>query len=107
MLKAQQPHLAQSIKMVSLAVVQPRAGGQPVRQWTIPIGDLIYWGYAVLKPSIDKILSPNPLPLVPGNHCYFCAASRECPAYKSFRLRDAIFPDLTAEEMLQASLDII
>lgn len=102
-LRKNRPDLANSIEEVSLTVVQPRAGGAPVRQWSIKIGDLLYWAYAVLKPSIDKILSATPQKLVPGNHCYFCQASVGCPAYKAYRLRDAVFPDLTEKEL--ATLD--
>jgi len=107
LLREQRPELARTIEEVSLAVIQPRAGGQAVRQWNIPISELIYWAYAVLKPSVDKILSAELLPLVPGNHCFFCAASRECPAYLKHRLRDATFPDLTTQEMLAASMNAL
>ena len=106
MLRQERPDLADTIRHVSLTVVQPRVGGEPVRQWTIPIEELIYWTYAVLKPSVDKILSPVPLPLVPGNHCYFCAASQECPAYRTFRFRDVPpFPELSFQE--HAKIDTI
>jgi|SRR5215472_1344054 len=107
LLTKERPDLAKTIEDVSLAIVQPRAGSSPVRQWSISIGDLLFWAYSVLKPSVDKILSAKPLPLVPGSHCYWCAASRECPAYKTHRLRDSTFPDLTTAEMLSASLDMI
>jgi hypothetical protein len=86
---------------VSLVIVQPRAGGTPVRQWTISIAELLYWGYGTLKPSIDKILSGKPQPLTPGNHCYFCNASSECPAYRKLKVRRTIdsFPDLLPDEI--------
>lgn len=95
----ERPDLAAGIEEVSLTIVQPRAGGSPVRQWNISIGDLLYWAFGVLKPSIDKILSDQVFPLVPGNHCYFCAASSECPAYRAKRLEHSIFPDLTSDEL--------
>jgi hypothetical protein len=94
-LKRERPDLFATLENVCLAIVQPRAGGLPVRQWTISVSDLIYWGYAVLKPSIDAIWSGEPLPLVAGNHCFFCAAAMGCPAYKRMRLQKSIdsFPD--------------
>jgi hypothetical protein len=109
MLREQRPDLAETIEEVSLTVVQPRAGGAPVRQWNIPVGDLIYWAYSVLKPSIDKILSTKTLELVPGRHCYFCAASRGCPAYQKHRLSESmsLFTELTAAEMLAASVNAL
>jgi len=109
MLREQRPDLAKTIEDVSLTVVQPRAGGDPVRQWNITVDDLIYWAYSVLKPSIDKILSTKPLQLVPGRHCYFCAASRGCPAYQKHRLQESmsLFTELTTAEMLAASVNAL
>ena len=91
----ERPDLAATVESVCLVIIQPRAGGDPVRQWSIPISELLYWGYAVLKPSIDKIVDETGLPLVPGNHCYFCAASYTCKAYQRMRLQRSIdsFPD--------------
>lgn len=77
----ERPDLFDSLEAVSLAVVQPRAGGSPVRQWTISVGDLLYWGFAVLKPSVEKIIFERDLPLVSGRHCYFCPASIDCKVY--------------------------
>lgn len=84
-LERDHPELAASIENVCLTIVQPRAGGQPVRQWVLSVGALLYWAFAVLKPSIDKILSKEPQELVPGNHCYFCQASFGCEAYQGLK----------------------
>jgi len=106
LLLKEKPDLAKTIEHVSFGIIQPRAGGAPVRQWVIPVGEMLYWAYSVLKTSVDKILSAQELPLVPGSHCYFCQASRECPAYRKHKLRDANFPDLTTtEEMFAATLN--
>jgi hypothetical protein len=82
-----------------MAIVQPRAGGEPVRQWTISVGDLVYWAYAVLKPAVERIAANEALKFVPGAHCYFCAASRECVAYRRHKLARSIasFPDYEPE----------
>lgn len=106
----ERPDLAATIEAVCLVIVQPRAGGDPVRQWSIPVGELLYWGYAVLKPAVEAITEQTNLPLVPGNHCFFCAASRDCPAYRHLRVQRSIdsFPDYNpdtedmdfAEEMI-------
>jgi hypothetical protein len=90
------PELAAKIEVVCLVIVQPRVGGQAVRQWSIPVGELLYWAYATLKPSIDAIADNAPdLPLTPSSSCFFCAASRECPAYRAYRLQKstALFPE--------------
>jgi hypothetical protein len=70
-----------------------------VRQWTISIGELLYWAYAVLKPAIERIVAGRGLKLVAGNHCFFCAASIECPAYRRLKLQRSIdsFPDYDPE----------
>ena len=93
----ERPDLAATIESVCLVIIQPRAGGDPVRQWSIPLGELLYWGYAVLKPSVETIADPHEgdLPLTPGSHCFFCAASYTCKAYQRMRLQRSIdsFPD--------------
>ena len=98
-LMRERPELAASIESVCMLIVQPRAGGAPVRSWTISVGDLLYWAYAVLKPAIERIVAGRGLQLVAGNHCYFCAASIECPAYRRLKLQRSIdsFPDYNPE----------
>lgn len=99
-LEKDRPDLARNVDFVSLAVVQPRVGGAPVRQWTIPVGDLLYWAYSTLKPSVEEIVfAVEPLPLNPGNHCFFCAASFDCPAYRKLKRQRSIdsFPDWVPE----------
>ena len=82
LLETERPDLLASLESVCLAIVQPRAGGDPVRQWVIPVSDLIYWGFSTLKPTVEKISRANggELPLTPGRHCFFCAASIESTA---------------------------
>jgi len=93
----ERPDLAGTIENVCLTIIQPRAGGDPVRTWSIPVSELLYWGYAVLKPAIEAIADAHEgdLPLTPGNHCFWCPASRDCPAYKRMRTQRSIdsFPD--------------
>jgi hypothetical protein len=99
-LRRERPDLADTIENICLVIVQPRAGGDPVRQWSLSVGELFYWAHAVLKPAIERIVSGVALALVPGAHCYFCAASRECPAYRKLRLQHSIasFPDWVEDE---------
>jgi hypothetical protein len=98
-LQRERPDLADTLETVVLAVVQPRGGGDPVRQWALPISDLLYWAYSTLRPSIDSIVDGDnggPQPeLTPGNHCFFCTASMECEAYRKLRTQRSIdsFPD--------------
>jgi hypothetical protein len=94
-LRNERPDLADTIDNICLVVVQPRAGGEPVRQWTISLAELLYWAYGTLKPSIDKILSGRPLPLKAGNYCFFCQASSGCEVYNRARIKASVahFPD--------------
>lgn len=102
LIEQERPDLAKTIEDIALVIIQPRAGGSPVRQWSLSIGDLIYWGQTTLKPAIEQILSGVELPLVPGNHCYWCAASFDCPAYRKLKVKRAIdsFPDWVPEQEL-------
>jgi hypothetical protein len=95
LLDRERPDLAATLADVCLVIVQPRAGGEPVRQWTITVENLLYWGYAVLKPSIETIVHDPSPGLTPGSHCWFCAASHECQVYRRHRIQRSIdaFPD--------------
>jgi hypothetical protein len=99
-LMRERPDLADTLETICLVIIQPRAGGDPVRQWSIPVSELLYWAHAVLKPSIDRIAAGRGLTLNPGNHCYFCVASIECPAYRRLKLERSIasFPDWVEDE---------
>jgi len=98
-LKHERPDLADTITTVCLVIVQPRAGGNPVRSWAIPLAELLYWGYSTLKPVVDQIAYDPAPPLTPGNHCYFCAASYDCETYQKLRTQRSIasFPDYDPE----------
>jgi Protein of unknown function (DUF2800) len=102
----ERPDLAATIETVCLMIVQPRAGGNPVRSWAISLGDLLYWGFSTFKPSVE-IIANGGGPLVAGNHCYFCAASIDCPVYTKYRTQRSIdsFPDYDPE--LDTELELI
>ena len=97
-LRRDRPELAATIENVCLVIVQPRAGGNPVRSWAISLGDLLYWGYSTFKPSVE-IINNGGASLTAGSHCYFCAASTDCPAYSKYRTQRSIesFPDYDPE----------
>lgn len=99
-LKREKPEIARHIDTVRLTIVQPRAGSRPVREWETPLGDLMFWAYGALRPAVDRILRGKPGPLTPGSHCWFCAASADCEAYRSHRAQREIglYPDWVDEE---------
>lgn len=68
------------IRRVRIVIVQPNSEGEHIRGWDIPAGDLIFWGYAVLKPAADRIFNGTPKPFVVGPWCWFCPGALMCPA---------------------------
>ena len=97
-LRLERPDLAATIENVCLVIVQPRAGGNPVRSWSITLGDLLFWAYSTFKPAVE-IIANGGGSLVAGSHCFFCAASIDCPAYSKYRTQRSIdsFPDYDPE----------
>lgn len=74
---------AQGIKppkntIVDMGIVQPRAGGEPVRRIHISLPDLLAVGYAIAN-TVKQTLRPD-APLNPGDHCRFCPALTGCEA---------------------------
>ena len=68
------------VRRVRIVIVQPNSEGEHVRGWDIPAGDLIFWGYAVLKPAADRIFAGKPGPYAVGSWCWFCPGALMCPA---------------------------
>lgn len=68
------------IKTIEIQIVQPRCPHPdgPIRTWAIDIVDLIEFS-ADLKDAALRTEDPN-APLVPGDHCRWCAAAGFCPA---------------------------
>jgi len=98
----ERPDLAKNTKLVTLVIVQPRAGGAPVRTWTVPVAEILVWSSMVLKPTIDAINDPHEaLELNAGRHCYFCQAGPICPALKALKLVNALdsLPEWVEEEV--------
>ena len=74
------PELRKTVRRVRIVIVQPNSEGEHVRGWDIPAGDLIFWGYAVLKPAADRIFAGKPGPYAVGSWCWFCPGALMCPA---------------------------
>jgi hypothetical protein len=78
------------IRRVRIVIVQPNSEGEHVRGWDIPAGDLIFWGYAVLKPAADRIFEGRPGPFAVGSWCWFCPGALMCPAKAEARQLEAL-----------------
>jgi hypothetical protein len=92
----------QRVRRVRIVIVQPNSEGEHIRSWNIPAGDLIFWGYAVLKPAADRIFAGKPGPYVVGSWCWFCPGALMCPAKAEERQLVALsdFPVWTEEKEL-------
>lgn len=74
------PAMRRRVRRVRIVIVQPNSEGEHIRGWDIPAGDLVFWGYAVLKPAADRIFAGKPGPFVVGSWCWFCPGALLCPA---------------------------
>jgi hypothetical protein len=72
---------AEEAAIVRLVIVQPRASGEPVKAWEIPLRDLRAWGAEILAPACRATDSKDAI-LRAGDHCYYCKAKNQCPALK-------------------------
>lgn len=87
------------IQTISMHIVQPRRpdnDGRVARTWTITRAELEQFGKLV-RDAVDATTAPM-APLVPGDQCRFCPASKTCPKLREVALlgAQAVFPDLDA-----------
>ena len=66
------------VKTVRLTIVQPNAGGAPVRSWDLDVIDLLMWVDDVLVPGVEACAQDD-APLNPGSWCRFCPVAHACP----------------------------
>lgn len=71
--------LLYDIHDVMMTIVQPRAQGDTVKEWSISRDDLLNWGVFTLRPAADKAFKGEG-DFVPGDHCRFCRARQKCRA---------------------------
>ena len=84
---------------VELIIVQPRAGKEKIKSWSIKLLDLMMWAHDPLKKTVDRIAAGDTT-LNSGTHCFFCPAASVCPEMRKAKLQRAIeaFPDLPEED---------
>lgn len=87
-LSSQRLTYGDSIKQISLTIVQPKAGG--VKTWELSTEELLRWGEEVLRPGAALALSgkgearPDPNP---DGWCKFCRARHACKARTEMLLK--------------------
>jgi hypothetical protein len=64
---------------VMMTIVQPRAQGETIKEWSIGRDDLINWGALTLRPAAEAAFKGEG-EFVPGDHCRFCRARQKCRA---------------------------
>lgn len=69
------------ITKVITTIVQPRAGGEPVKTCEYDTIELMEWAYGELRPAALATRKPD-APLVAGDHCKFCGAKGFCQAFR-------------------------
>lgn len=65
-----------TVRNVELVIIQPRAGGETVRRWTVPVGWLQSFRKALLG-AVEAVESDN-APRNAGSWCRWCAAKATC-----------------------------
>ena len=68
-----------NIKHVALAVVQPRADGDSIKEWTIDRDKLLDWGVFTARPVAEKAFAGEG-EFCGGDWCRFCRANKTCRA---------------------------
>lgn len=71
------------LSSVETIVVQPRAyhPDGPIRRATYTVDEVIDWTRTVLYPGVQRATTDNGQTLNAGEHCRFCPALAQCPAY--------------------------
>lgn len=89
---------------IELVIIQPRAGGDSVRRWTVPTGYLLAFK-VMLRESVVNTRKPN-APLKAGTWCRFCPAKATCPeVYKHVQRQAAVvFADKAPAPLAKGTL---
>lgn len=65
---------------VRMVIVQPRCGGDAVKEWEIDAIDLLDFRSDLIKYA--RATEADGAPVVPGDHCRFCPAAAVCPGIR-------------------------
>lgn len=68
----------ETLKQVSMHIVQPRAAGKDIKSWTVPASYLVKWGHNVLIPGMERA-EKGEGDFQTGDWCRFCPAILDCP----------------------------
>lgn len=73
-------HLLYNIKQVALTIVQPRAQGDTVKEWSIEADKLLDWGVFTVR-HLAELADKGEGDFCAGDWCRFCRAKATCRAY--------------------------
>jgi hypothetical protein len=71
------------VSSMTMTIVQPRTGGDPVRTTSIDAIALAEWSFTLLDRA--RATQQPDAPLAAGEWCRFCGAKQSCPAYQGGR----------------------
>lgn len=74
-------HAKFKVKRIVTIIVQPRAGGEPIRRAEYDAATLLDFAQDVVE-AVQRTEAPD-APLVPGSHCEFCKLNGQCRAQAS------------------------
>ena len=77
------------IDRIIMVVVQPRAGGDPVKIWEIDRAELWDWENGDLRPAVARLFEAD-APFVAGDHCRWCPVAPNCKAFETTAKRAAL-----------------
>lgn len=82
------------VDTVKVAIVQPRAAGQTVKEEELSVDELYAWRDEVLVPALQRIDADDDTEN-PGSHCHWCRRKAECGAMraKALDMARAAFAD--------------
>lgn len=98
--------------LVTMTIVQPRYHGNPIKTWTITVGELRAWSRDVMVPGMlaaeNMAKRHATVPVVAadytaGDHCRFCPAILHCPKQKEdFEIMATTNAEVTSDAELDA-----
>jgi uncharacterized protein CbrC (UPF0167 family) len=85
-----------NFRTVKMTILQPRAGKEWAKSWTITAKELKTKWLPLWKKGVERVERGDAKPF-PGSHCHWCRAKRICPAKKEKSFNDVLnrFNDTT------------
>ncbi len=73
---------------VRLVIVQPRGGGDPIREKIVTIGELLEWATGTLVPALKRIADDDETENPGDAQCRWCKRNGECESFRNKAIAD-------------------